>query len=83
MALFGRVNYATSNTAQRGATILPGFSFQPAVNPNVTQSLNVLTSADADTMTLTGGVTFSFSSRTINDLRVNFSRCNRYYIFHA
>ena len=74
VAWFGRVNYATSSTAQRGATILPGFSFQPAVNPNVTQSLNVLTNADADTMTLTAGVTFSFSPRTINDLRVNFSR---------
>lgn len=74
VTLFGRLNYATSNTTQRGATILPGFTLQPAVNPNVTQSLNVLTNAGANTTTVTGGVTFSFSSRTINDLRANWSR---------
>ena len=74
LALFARFNYATSNTEQRGATIVPGFSVQPAVNPNVTQSLNVLSRADVNTLTLTGGVTFSANPRTINDLRANWSR---------
>lgn len=74
LALFGRYNYVTSNTVQRGGTIVPGFSFQPVVNPTISQSLNILTRAELDTETLTGGATFSFSAGAINDLRVNWSR---------
>lgn len=74
LALFGRFNYAVSNITQRGAPILPGLSVQPVVNQNVTQSLNVLSHADVNTITLTGGGTFSFSPRSINDLRANWSR---------
>lgn len=74
MALFGRYNYVTSNTVQRGGTIASGFNFQPVVNPTVSQSLNVLGHAELDTETLTGGATVSFSAGFINDLRANWSR---------
>ena len=74
LAVFGRYNYATSNTTQRGATIVPGFSAQPIVNPTISQSLNILSRADLNTETLTGGATFSFGAGAINDLRANWSR---------
>ena len=74
--LFGRYNYATSNTIQRGTRILPGLSVQPVVNLNVTQSLNVLSRADVNTVTLTGGGTFSFGRSDINELRANWSRAS-------
>lgn len=76
LALFGRFNYATSNTIQRGARILPGLSVQPVVNLNVTQSLNVLSRADVNTVTVTGGGTFSFGRHGINELRANWSRAS-------
>ncbi len=74
LALFGRYNYATSNTVQRGGTIAPGFSVQPVVNPIISQSLNTLGRTELDTETLTGGATFSFSDGVFNDLRANWSR---------
>ena len=74
LALFGRYNYVTSNTVQRGGTIVPGFGLQPVVNPTISQSLNILSRAELDTETLTGGATFSFSDGVINDLRANWSR---------
>jgi hypothetical protein len=74
MVLFGRYNYATSATTQRGSTIVPGFSAQAVVNPTIAQSLNNLSRAELDTQTATLGATFSFSARTVNDLRANWSR---------
>jgi hypothetical protein len=74
LALFGRYNYATSNTIQRGSTIVPGFSSQVVVNPTLSQSLNNLGRARLDTLTATFGATFSFSTEAINDLRANWSR---------
>ena len=74
LALFGRVNYATSNTTQRGSTIVPGFSVNTVVNPTLAQSLNDLSRADLDTATVTFGATYSFSARTLNELRANWSR---------
>ncbi|HEV7377884.1 MAG TPA: TonB-dependent receptor [Pyrinomonadaceae bacterium] len=74
LALFGRYNYATSDTIQRGSTIVPGFSVQTVVNPTIAQSLNNLGLARLDTETITWGATLSFSVETINDLRANWSR---------
>ena len=74
LALFGRFNFAVSRTIQRGSNVVPGFSVAPVVNPNIAQSLNNLTRADLNTGTLTIGATFSFSSKTLNDLRGNVSR---------
>ena len=74
LAVFGRYNYVTSNTSQRGSTIVPGFSVQPLVNPTISQSLNIVSRAELDTQTLTGGATFSFSAEAINELRANWSR---------
>ncbi|HKR02591.1 MAG TPA: carboxypeptidase regulatory-like domain-containing protein, partial [Pyrinomonadaceae bacterium] len=74
LAVFGRYNYATSATTQRGSTIVPGFSVQTVVNPTVSQSLNNLSRAELNTETVTWGATLSFSTRTVNDLRVNWSR---------
>ena len=74
LALFGRYNYVTSTTVQRGATIVPGFSVQPVVNPTISQSLNILSRAELDTQTLTGGATVSFGAGAVNDLRANWSR---------
>jgi hypothetical protein len=74
LALFGRYNFVTSNTTQRGSTIVPGFSVQPVINPTISQSLNILSRARLDTETLTGAATFSFSAGLINDLRANWSR---------
>ncbi|HEX8920345.1 MAG TPA: TonB-dependent receptor, partial [Pyrinomonadaceae bacterium] len=74
LALFGRYNHATSGTAQRGSTIVPGFSLQAIVNPTISQSLNNLTRAELDTETLTVGATLSFNASTINELRANWSR---------
>lgn len=74
IVFFGRLNHATSLTRQRGSTIRPGFSSQPIVNPTLAQSLNNLTSATLDTDTATFGVTASFSTRSLNDLRINWTR---------
>ena len=74
LALFGRYNVAVSDTVQRGSTIVPGFSVQAVVNPVITQSLNNLSRAELGTETVTWGATYSFSSRTVNDLRANWSR---------
>ena len=74
LALFGRVNYAPSDTIQRGSTIVPGFSVNTVVNPTLAQSLNDLSRADLDTATVTFGATYSFSPRTLNELRANWSR---------
>jgi len=74
LALFGRLNYATSNTRQRGSTIVPGFSVNTVVNPTLAQSLNNLSRAELDTETVTLGATYSFSPRTLNELRANWSR---------
>lgn len=74
LALFGRYNHVTSDTVQRGAAIVPGFSVQPSVNPTISQSLNILSRAEVDTETLTGGATFTFNAGAINDLRANWSR---------
>lgn len=74
LALFGRINHATSNTNQRGSTIVPGFSVNTVVNPILAQSLNNLTRAELDTETVTLGATFSFSPRILNELRANWSR---------
>jgi hypothetical protein len=74
LALFGRYNRATSDTIQRGSTIVPGFSVQAVVNPTIAQSLNNLGLARLDTETITWGATLSFSVETINDLRANWSR---------
>jgi hypothetical protein len=73
-SLFGRVNYATSNTRQRGRTIVTGFSVDPAVSPSVAQSLNNLTHAELDTQTVTFGATSLFGRNAINELRANWSR---------
>jgi hypothetical protein len=74
LALFGRVNYAASNTTQRGSTIVPGFSINSVVNPTLAQSLNDLSRADLSTATVTFGATYSFSARTLNEFRANWSR---------
>jgi hypothetical protein len=74
LALFVRLNYATSNTNQRGSTIVPGFSVNTVVNPTLAQSLNNLSRAELATETVTLGATFSFSPRTLNELRANWSR---------
>ncbi|MBA2732689.1 MAG: TonB-dependent receptor [Acidobacteria bacterium] len=74
LALFGRYNYALSDTVQRGSTIVPGFSVQMVVNPTITQSLNNVSHARLDTETITGGSTYLFNTRAVNDLRVNWSR---------
>lgn len=74
LALFGRVNNAASSTTQRGSTIVPGFSVNTVVNPTIAQSVNNLSHADLDTATVTLGATYSFSSRTLNELRANWSR---------
>jgi hypothetical protein len=74
LALFSRYNYATSETTQRGRTIVPGFSVQAVVNPSIAQSLNNLSHARLDTETVTLGATFSLSSATINEVRANWSR---------
>lgn len=74
LALFGRLNYAASDTIQRGSTIVPGFSVNTVVNPTLAQSLNDLSRANLNTGTVTLGATFSFSSRTLNELRANWSR---------
>ena len=74
LVFFGRYNYASSTTVQRGSTVVPGFSSQPVVNPSLAQSLNNLSHADLDTNTATIGATLSFSSRAINELRFNWSR---------
>ena len=74
IVLFGRYNHAASATVQRGSTIVPGFSPQLVVNPAIAQSLNNLSRANLDTDTATLGATLSFSSRAINDLRINWSR---------
>ena len=74
LALFGRYNYAASSTVQRARTIAPGFSVQAVVNPTISQSLNNLSSARLDTTTATWGATYSLNTRTVNDLRVNWSR---------
>src|ERR1700738_2092317 len=50
LALFGRVNYAPSDTIQRGSTIVPGFSVNTVVNPTLAQSLNDLSRAVLDTV---------------------------------
>jgi hypothetical protein len=74
VALFGRMNYAASGTEQRASTIVPGFSVNTVVNPTLSQSLNNLSRAELNTTTVTLGATFSFSSRTVNELRANWSR---------
>jgi hypothetical protein len=74
LALFGRMNYAASGTVQRASTIVPGFSVNTVVNPTLAQSLNNLSRANLDTATVTLGATYSFSSRTVNELRGNWSR---------
>ncbi|HKY41524.1 MAG TPA: carboxypeptidase regulatory-like domain-containing protein [Pyrinomonadaceae bacterium] len=72
--IFGRFNYSVSGTTQRGRTIFPGFSVQAVVNPSIGQSLNNLTRAEVDTTTATFAVTYAFSAKTLNDLRLNWSR---------
>lgn len=72
--IFGRLNRADSDTAQRGRSIVPGFSVQPVVNPNIGLSLNNLTRSVMDTTTATFAVTYVASARTLNDLRINWSR---------
>ncbi len=72
--LFGRYDHATSSTVQRGSTVVPGFSAQVVVNPALALSLNNLSSAHLDTDTLTLGMTSSFSSQVVNELRANWSR---------
>jgi hypothetical protein len=72
--LFGRYNYATSNTMQRGSTIVPGFSAQPVVNPQFALSLNNLGRTELDTQTFTLGATNSFSTGMVNELNFNWSR---------
>ena len=74
LTVFGRLNYSASETVQRGSTIVPGFSVSTVVNPTLAQSLNNLARADLNTGTITLGATFSFSSRTLNELRANWSR---------
>lgn len=56
--LFGRYNYAPSQTTARG-----GFS-----------TLNTVTSTQINTRTLTVGATLIFNSSVTNDLRFNYSR---------
>ena len=72
--VFGRFNHAVSDTTQRGRSIVPGFSVQPVVNPNLSQSLNNLTRTEMDTTTATFAVTYALSAKTLNDLRANWSR---------
>jgi Carboxypeptidase regulatory-like domain len=74
LSLFGRYNYATSETVQRGSTIVPGFSPRTVVNPQLAQSLNNLSRTEMDTETLTLGATLSFSAEWVNELRFNWSR---------
>jgi hypothetical protein len=74
LALFGRISFATSETIQRGSTIVPGFSVNAVVNPTLAQSLNDLSRAELDTATVTFGATYSFSARTLNESRANWSR---------
>ncbi|HEX8138838.1 MAG TPA: TonB-dependent receptor [Pyrinomonadaceae bacterium] len=73
-SLFGRYNYATSETTRRGSTIVPGFSTRMVVNPQLAQSLNNLARTEMDTETLTLGATLAFSSEWVNELRFNWSR---------
>jgi hypothetical protein len=61
MTLFGRYNYAPSELEQRGAS---GFA------------LNVLSTIDIPTQTLTLGSTWTISPMLTNDLRANYSRVN-------
>ncbi|HEX8844610.1 MAG TPA: TonB-dependent receptor [Pyrinomonadaceae bacterium] len=74
LAVFGRYNFASSDTVQRGSTIVPGFSARTVVNPTIAQSLNNLGRAQLDTKTITFGATVSLSALTVNDLRANWSR---------
>src|SRR6267142_1663500 len=74
LALFGRINFATSDTIQRGSTIVPGFSVNTVVNPTLAQSLNDQSRAESDTGTVTLGATYSFSPSTLSELRGNWSR---------
>jgi hypothetical protein len=74
LALFGRLNYAPSNTNQRGSTIVPGFSVNTVVNPRLALSLNDLSHVELNTETFTVGATYSFSPTILNELRANWSR---------
>jgi hypothetical protein len=74
LSVFGRYNYANSNTTQRGSTIVPGFSTQTVVNPQLAQSLNNLGRTEMNTQTLTLGATHSLSAGMVNELRFNWSR---------
>ncbi len=73
LTLFGRYNYAPSKTVQRGSVVVPGFSVQPVVDPNVALSLNTLSRATLNTQTLTAGANFVINPYVNNDLRVNWS----------
>jgi hypothetical protein len=74
LMLFGRYNFAPSDTTQRGRTIVPGFTSEPVVNPSIGQSLNNRTHVDMDTQTLTFGATFLLGNDAINELRANWSQ---------
>jgi len=58
LALFGRFNYAPSESLERAVFSAP----------------NVAQTTFAQTLTVTGGVTMALSPRLINELRLNFSR---------
>jgi hypothetical protein len=58
VSIFGRFNYAPSDSLERAAFSAP----------------NVVQSTLAQTLTVTGGVTMTFSPQLINELRLNFSR---------
>jgi len=73
-AMFGRYTQANSETTQRGSRILPGFNSFIVVDPTIGQSLNTLSRVELDTNTFTLGTTFTINSRTINDVRANWSR---------
>jgi len=68
LAFFGRINFATSDTIQRGSTIVPGFSVNTVVNPTLAQSLNDLSRADLDTATVTFGAGNSTATVTVTPL---------------
>ena len=61
LALFGRYNYAPSETSERGV----------AIGGN---SLNSITATRLKTQTLTAGVTYSIAPAISNELRFNWSR---------
>ena len=60
LSIFGRYNYAPSETVQRA--------------PGLFRSINTLASTSFDTQTLTFGITQTFAPRVVNELRFNYTR---------